>query len=1796
MRKRILATLLSAVMILTMLPIALAEGSEPTSGQLPEAECICATVCTEANLNELCAVCKTDYTQCGYTNHAPADDVEAFTACTKTEGCTLAEGHEGDCVLPNSEDGEDNNVPEPSTSVKQAEALIAALPDTENVTLDHAADVFAAQTAYDALSTEDRAAVDSTLAEKLAAILSAVQTLVDEQNQMTAPIPDELPKENATCTYVSTDGSTKSESPVTLSEAVKALNQADGGTITVVSSGLAKGYISVSTPITFALPDTPLIVTLDKPTSTSSMFLLQNGGSLTFGQGDADEDILLTFSGGDWEKSCIVSMDGMYSHSDDTPDIVLYDGVSLEHCLGYTLSGTVVEMHGGAIRSNGTEETPAALGAIYAKNRAVINGGVIENIYTLDTTFSSPIEVEKDIEVTSSGTCVLGGDAIIRNCSGDTAGAVQAKDIEMSGSAQITGCIGDGAGALFANDCVAISGEAKISKCTGTRAGGIVADTVNLSGQAKISGCNIWHGSNSSTDGLAAGGVYSYKQFSMDENAVIEGCTGYIGGGVVIDDYRNRQDTISGNARIQNNKAVKASSSFFKSGLGGGIFLAGGNLTISDDAQITRNSADSGSGGGIYVGTMTTYYRASHYSGFITLEDSAKITDNTAKNGGGIYLSGVFEGRKVTSDRCPAGQLTMNGGQIANNTATENGGGVYVDASIDLVSAASELILGQASLILNNGVIKHNSAVNGAGVCVVGYYEKNSVKTITKPGILYVHGGSIAENTASGNGGGVYIDGHSSSVTDEADLFELEMTGGTIQSNTAANGGGIFANGEDSDLKYQPRLFIQGGSVSQNTAKDTGGGLYLHYLADTLISGDISVDSNTANTAPNVFLGWNGLQGTAPTLEDFQKAYDQGQEAFKTLLLERILVPYYLQLVSEEYDSLTSAELAEAINKTPQLHEELGQYIEDGEYHGTKEQFLTAYENLVIAQFSSDVESYYQAAANGKITLQQIYTIFEAFMTSYKFAAFTVTGALSGTIGVVTEDSFVGRLVAEGGLYKNFSDGGQDGSTPYQLTDSDLAIFRSDNPQYFIDWSAQNDNQFVLATILLTPQDMTAYTGGNSISGDNFPSVRYEITGVNESAIAGLEFTVDGKPCSPIKAGNYWLLSDVENTFTPVVSQKTRAGGAYTDDGLAGEYTIGVENDDTLTVKGADDKQYAVKVADGEDAGILTVRNVSDPEGVLDEDAPLDIAQPVVSSEEEVNTEDGIAMAVIETGATYYTNGKSANLGILGTNSAAPTSGEQIALLFDNILERDAVAGADTIKMMVNHAAESKNYTLVEGQYQFKYLDLINENDGNAWVSTDKPITIFWPYPSEELAANRANYEFTVLHFEGLHRQYQITTENDMQTLIGQSTVVPINVEATDKGVKFTLPANEELGSFSPFALSWTAKSTPPAGTHRVTFQPGDHGTLSGTTTYDVTDGGKVASMPTVTASSNYTFTGWKSSLDNQVYSASQVAGMAITGAVTFTAQYSYTGGGGSEGGGTTRYTLSYASNGGTTYKDERYDRNTVVELDKIPTREGYTFTGWYADKELTEQITEIKMTANKTVYAGWKSTGVPDWLNGKEHFAYVIGYADGTIRPLNNISRAEVATIIFRLLDPEIREANLTTANTFADVNEGMWCNTAISTLARLGIVNGRSTEFFDPDASITRAEFAAICARFDNSGVKADSNFTDIAGHWAEAEIEQAATLGWIRGYADGTFRPNNQITRAEAMTMINRVLQRLPESEDDLLHDMRVWPDNQPEDWFYLAVQEATNSHDFDRKADGVHEHWTEMTADPDWKQYE
>ena len=279
-----------------------------------------------------------------------------------------------------------------------------------------------------------------------------------------------------------------------------------------------------------------------------------------------------------------------------------------------------------------------------------------------------------------------------------------------------------------------------------------------------------------------------------------------------------------------------------------------------------------------------------------------------------------------------------------------------------------------------------------------------------------------------------------------------------------------------------------------------------------------------------------------------------------------------------------------------------------------------------------------------------------------------------------------------------------------------------------------------------------------------------------------------------------------------------------------------------------------------------------------------------------------------------------------------------------------------------------------------------------------------------------------------------------------------------------------------------------------------------------------------------------------------------------------------------------------------------------------YTFSGWRIDgtgdivTSLENLRQDVKLVGVWSYRSGGGSSGggggrkptvdipddVPTGLNGDDHFAYIVGYPDGNVKPGSSITRAEVATIFFRLLTEDVRTANSTQANSLSDVSRGQWFNHAISTLSSMGIVKGNPDGTFDPDAPITRAEFAAIAARFDDKNTNTTSNFSDIASHWAKDEIGVAANKGWINGYPDSTFRPDQYITRAEAMTLVNRVLNRMPEKSEDLLDDMIKWPDNADASvWYYLAVQEATNSHDYSDKSDAdKYEKWTKIRDARDW----
>lgn len=221
-------------------------------------------------------------------------------------------------------------------------------------------------------------------------------------------------------------------------------------------------------------------------------------------------------------------------------------------------------------------------------------------------------------------------------------------------------------------------------------------------------------------------------------------------------------------------------------------------------------------------------------------------------------------------------------------------------------------------------------------------------------------------------------------------------------------------------------------------------------------------------------------------------------------------------------------------------------------------------------------------------------------------------------------------------------------------------------------------------------------------------------------------------------------------------------------------------------------------------------------------------------------------------------------------------------------------------------------------------------------------------------------------------------------------------------------------------------------------------------------------------------------------------------------------------------------------------------------------------------------------------------WLNTEDHYAYIVGYSeDGTVRPNANITRAEVATIFFRLLTDEARDQFWSTSNNFTDVAADAWYNNAISTMVNAGIIQGYEDGTFRPNANITRAEFAAIASRFMSAGYDVEEDlFTDIAAHWARESINDAAMAKWISGYPDGAFLPDKAITRAEAVTLVNNVLQRKPDA-DHMLDSMIKWSDNMDTSaWYYEAIQEATNSHDYDLFEGAEYETWTALQENRDW----
>lgn len=301
-------------------------------------------------------------------------------------------------------------------------------------------------------------------------------------------------------------------------------------------------------------------------------------------------------------------------------------------------------------------------------------------------------------------------------------------------------------------------------------------------------------------------------------------------------------------------------------------------------------------------------------------------------------------------------------------------------------------------------------------------------------------------------------------------------------------------------------------------------------------------------------------------------------------------------------------------------------------------------------------------------------------------------------------------------------------------------------------------------------------------------------------------------------------------------------------------------------------------------------------------------------------------------------------------------------------------------------------------------------------------------------------------------------------------------------------------------------------------------------------------------------------------------------------------------------HTLTFDTMGGSKIAPETVRHGLTVAKPKDPVNGGYIFDGWYTDKTYrTPYNFATPLTQDTTIYAKWFLIVLPGVtvkkntpkLNTADHFAYVQGYPDGTVKPAGNITRAETAAILFRLMDDASRKTYYSTKSGFRDVASGSWYNTYVATLNNAGVITDSSNGYFRPNEAITRAELAAMLAKFSET-TGAANYFNDVsAKYWAANAIAICAKLGWINGYPDGTFRPDKNVTRAELMAMINRATGRAPKSADAFLPGMKTWIDNTSDKWYYLDVQEATNSHSYTVKGS---ETWTALTSDPNWSLYE
>ncbi len=540
--------------------------------------------------------------------------------------------------------------------------------------------------------------------------------------------------------------------------------------------------------------------------------------------------------------------------------------------------------------------------------------------------------------------------------------------------------------------------------------------------------------------------------------------------------------------------------------------------------------------------------------------------------------------------------------------------------------------------------------------------------------------------------------------------------------------------------------------------------------------------------------------------------------------------------------------------------------------------------------------------------------------------------------------------------------------------------------------------------------------------------------------------------------------------------------------------------------------------------------------------------------------------AVADENVTYYVNDSEVKV---------ENENDRVQLLVDEVSngeEFNAAMGNDAVAK-VNAALEEGN-TLSNAAYDLAYMDLVDTQNGNTVVTMgeDQSLTIYWPVPED--AAEDS--EFHVVHYTEMDRQ-DTTTEGELGNA---ATIMPETDTTTINGQKYVTFTTD---SFSPFALVYEKAPDPVAKLEvtktltKVNSQPYTGGSVSvnDTLTYTITVKNGEVALKDVTITDTFTGKGdLNFTLPNGATVSENQDGIYTINLGTLEANA----------------TVTITA----TYKVLRADASSdLINAVKV----NGTNPGGGEDPTDEDKTPETPVNPYRPPIRPPEDPDKPA-LNTEDHYAYIVGYEDGSVQPEGDITRAEVATIFFRLLTDESRNEYWSQTNPYSDVSADDWFNNAVSTLTNAGVLDGYEDGTFKPNGNITRAEFATITARFFEATYDGENLFPDIEGHWAQDYINEAANAGIVDGYPDGTFGPQKLITRAEAMTMVNRTIDRHPH-EDHLLADMIVWPDNPETAWYYEQVQEATNSHEYTMNTDdeqNPYEIWTKLLPNRDWSELE